>query len=213
MYFKVLLKMEENNEYLSHLREIRRMMEKSSKFLSLSGLSGILVGIYALAAALMVWFQLCSSDQTEKGLKIRLIVIALVLLLVSLGTALMLTLRRTRQAGQKAWGPGSKQMVFNLSIPLVTGGIFCFLLMAHGFNELIAPSLLIFYGLALVSAARFTHREIFYMGLIQILLGLLAGAFTTIGLLFWATGFGIVHIVYGTAMYFRYERNQKTTAV
>ena len=43
------------NEHLENLKEIRTLMERSSKFLSLSGLSGISAGIIALVGAFMVY--------------------------------------------------------------------------------------------------------------------------------------------------------------
>jgi hypothetical protein len=66
--------------------------------------------------------------------------------------------------------------------------------------------MLIFYGLSLVNAGKFTFSEIHYLGLTEIVLGILAGIFINHGLLFWTLGFGLMHIVYGTVMYYRHER-------
>ena len=96
-------------------------------------------------------------------------------------------------------------MIINLAVPLVTGGILILVFLSKEYYEIISPSCLVFYGLALVNAAKFTRQEIFYMGTIEISLGILAALFSSYGLILWALGFGVLHIVYGTFMYFRYE--------
>jgi len=97
-------------------------------------------------------------------------------------------------------------MLIHLFIPLITGGLFALILLYRNDSTLLASVTLIFYGLALVNAGKYTLGEIQYLGVFEIVLGLLAGIFTCWGLLFWAIGFGILHIVYGLVMYYRYER-------
>lgn len=200
--------MKSTEKYLSEIREIRKMMEESSRFLSLSGLSGILVGIYALVGAFLS-YQLLNT-QTDMGMYdsgtvLQLTIIATVVLILSFVTILILTSRRTKKAGKKIWNASTRLMMINLSVPLLTGGILILIFLSREYYEIIFPSSLIFYGLALVNAAKFTRQEIFYMGIIEISLGILAALFSSYSLVFWALGFGILHIVYGTFMYFRYE--------
>lgn len=202
--------MENNMEYLDQLAEIRRMMEKSSKFMSLSGFSGIFLGLYALGGSYLVWDILGRISLTEPRKVLLIILIAAVAMVASLATALWLSIRQAQRSGQQIWGPGSKQLLFNLMLPLTTGGIFVLLLAAGRFFQLIAPSLLVFYGLALAIAARYTHRELYWAGVTQILLGMVALALPRYGLPLWAVGFGGIHIVYGIYMYFRHERKTKT---
>lgn len=209
MYFKVLLKMKTSENYLAEIKEIRKMMEESSRFLSLSGLSGILVGIYALAGA-FVAHQILSASNPVLNLfngevTVQLTVFAVLILAVALITVFWLTWRKAKKAGKKIWNPGSRLMLLNLAIPLITGGIFIIIFLFNGIFGFVAGSCLIFYGLALINAAKFTRQEIFYMGLIQVFLGIPATMFPSIGLLLWALGFGVIHIIYGTVMYFRYE--------
>jgi len=206
--------MNNNPEYIDDLRAIRSMMEKSSRFLSLSGLSGILMGVYALAGA-WVAYRLIYLPPPSPYRQVMIDEIALTLagiagavLFLSLATTLFLTIRRAQKLNQQVWGPGSKQLLINLLIPLATGGLFIVILSWRGVYEVIAPLFLIFYGISLVNAAKFTHPEIFYMGLIQIGLGLGATILPGYGLLFWAAGFGLVHIIYGTVMYLRYEKKK-----
>ncbi|QGY48239.1 hypothetical protein GM418_27855 [Maribellus comscasis] len=187
-------------------------MEESSRFLSLSGLSGILIGIYALLGA-FVAYQLIYTSQSfdiySSNLIPKLIFIALTVLAISLVTVVFLTYKRAKKSGKKIWNPGSRLMLLNLAIPLISGGILIFIFVFRGIYEIISPACLIFYGLALVNAAKFTRQEIFYIGLIQVFLGILAALFPMFALLLWALGFGIIHVIYGAVMYFRYEHQTK----
>jgi hypothetical protein len=79
-------------------------------------------------------------------------------------------------------------------------------MISRGLVGLVAPMSLIFYGLALYNASQFTYEEVRSLGLIQIVLGLLGAYFVSYGLLFWAIGLGVAHIVYGIYMHYRYER-------
>ncbi len=213
MHFKVLLKMKTTENYLAEIKEIRKMMEESSRFLSLSGLSGVLVGIYALLGAFMAESLVYSNKLFGwifgTNIVADLIYIAAIILFLSLLTVTLLTYRRAKKAGAKIWNPGSRLMMINLAIPLTAGGVFILIFVFKGIYEIAAPGCLIFYGLALINAAKFTRQEIFFMGLIQVSLGILAALFPSLGLLFWALGFGVIHIIYGTVMYFRYEHKSK----
>jgi hypothetical protein len=212
---KYFLKMKNTDLYLAEIKEIRKMMEQSSRFLSLSGLSGVLIGFYALTGAFlaykMIYFAPPSSLRRVFPGEIAssLTLLGSAVLILSLCTVLWLTFRKTGKEGKRIWNPGSRLMCLNLAIPLVSGGVLILIFVVHGIFSVIAPSCLVFYGLALVNAAKFTHQEIFYMGICQIILGILAAMFPGLGLFFWATGFGVIHIIYGTVMYFRYERNPR----
>lgn len=201
--------MKTTENYLAEIKEIRKMMEESSRFLSLSGLSGILIGIYAFAGAFAAHRLISASrsyeDNQISDLAPVFILIAAAVLIVSLITVILLTFRKAQKSGKKIWNPGSRLMFLNLSIPLFSGGLLILIFVIGGHYEIVAPGCLIFYGLALVNAAKFTRQEIFYMGLLQIFLGILAAVFPAMGLILWAAGFGLIHIIYGTLMYFRYE--------
>ena len=201
------------------LLAIRNMMERSSKFLSLSGLSGVFAGFCALAGAAVAYFLILDSGQVQydqylRGLgdvstsavRMLLAIDALVVLIIATLGAFYFSMRKSRKANQPFWTNSSKRLLGHLFIPLVTGGLFAVLLVARNNMELVASVTLIFYGLSLVNAGKFTFGEIHYLGLTQIVLGILAGIFVNHGLLFWAVGFGLMHIVYGVVMYFRYDR-------
>ena len=208
--------MSKTDTYLNDLAEIRSMMERSSRFISLSGISGVLAGVYALAGAAAAWYLLEREDVgLEHGLlrraaspelRLQLLLIGLAVLVLALTTGIWLTIRKSRKTGQSIWDKTARQLLASLLIPLVTGGILCLIFMARGYISVVAPLTLIFYGLALVNGSKYTLNDIHTLGLLQIGLGLLAAVFLGYGLLFWAIGFGLLHIAYGFLMYRKYER-------
>jgi len=201
------------------LQTIREIMERSSKYLSLSGLSGIFAGACALTGAAIAWFFILDPghvqydeymhiplDWTTSGIRFYLALDAmLVLCLAALG-AIYFSQRKARKAGQRFWTKLTQRLLVHLMIPLVSGGIFTIILVFRNNLEMVSSVMLIFYGLSLVNAGKFTFSEIHYLGLTEIVLGILAGIFINHGLLFWTLGFGLMHIVYGTVMYYRHER-------
>jgi general stress protein CsbA len=209
------------NEIQDELTSIRSMMERSSKFISLSGLSGVLAGIYALIGAGVAWWLTFGSDYFDQVNYTayndvvdgplhsnwqKLALTGIIVFVASIITGVYLTKRKAKQKGQNVWGRASRQLLFNLAIPLLTGAILVFVLIFRGYFSVVASTTLIFYGLALVNASNVTYNDIKYLGIIEILLGLLAALLPGYGLLFWAIGFGVLHIVYGSIMYLKYDR-------
>jgi len=206
----------EGQDHIRDIAEIRSMMERSSKFLSLSGWAGIMAGIYALAGAYIAnnIFHFspneiipggASSAYASSGL-LQVCLLAMVILVLAVGTAIILSGKKAHQRGEKAWNATSRRLLANMTVPLLAGGILILILLSKGATGLIIPSTLIFYGLALFNAGKFTYGEVSFLGIIQIGLGLLGAYFIPYSLLFWAIGFGIVHIAYGIYLHFRYER-------
>lgn len=207
--------MTDSKEHLRSLTEIRSMMERSSRFISLSGLSGIFAGIFALCGAYAAYLKLNSLNGIYRLLDsnalmdivIYLLVDASLVLAASLTVGVILTIRNSKKKGIKIWDTTSKRLLINLLIPLITGGLFCLVLLYHGLVGLVAPSSLLFYGLALINASKYTLNDIRYLGFCEIALGLIASLYIGYGLFFWAAGFGVLHIVYGAVMYYKYERD------
>jgi hypothetical protein len=211
--------MDNKNSYLEDLKIIRKVMEDSSRFLTLSGLSGIFAGIFALAGAAVAYFVILKNGTIQYFeyfrnlpnkeiiiLRRQLIADGLIVLVLAIGASLYLSIRKAEKKGVKIWTPVSKRMLINLLIPLVTGGVFIIAQLNYNYIGMVVPSMLMFYGLALVNAGKFTFGEIFYLGLLEILTGLISAFFPYSGLYFWAIGFGILHIIYGLIMFRRYER-------
>lgn len=205
--------MKTTENYLDEIKEIRKMMEESSRFLSLSGLSGILVGVYALTGSFVAWVLIYSEktikDFLYENITPQVSLVAGIVLILSVVTIVWLTSSKTKKAGKKFWNPGTRLMLINLALPITAGGVLTLIFVVRGVYEIAAPATLMFYGLALATAAKFTRQEIFWLGVFEIVLGIFAALIPSLGLLFWAFGFGVLHIIYGVLMYFRYERNSK----
>nr|WP_321486588.1 hypothetical protein [uncultured Draconibacterium sp.] len=207
--------MNESEKLLNELKDIRNIMERSSRFLSLSGLSGIMVGIYALIGAFfayrIVYIQFPSAVRQEyiNDTLTAVFIIGITVLVLSLFTIYVLTVKQAKKEQKPIWGPGSKLLLINLLIPLATGGILTTILAFRGYYGVVSPCFLIFYGLALVNAAKYTRPEILSLGLVEIVLGLLAAIFPGYGLYFWAIGFGILHIIYGFMFLNRENKNSE----
>ena len=210
--------MENQEKHLENLTEIRSMMERSSRFISLNGLSGVFAGVFALIGAAITQFYIINpflnpqpSDHLWVSLNLnyaamRVAVVAGFVLVASLTVGYLFTSRKAKKKGLPIWDATAKRLLINIMIPLATGGIFCGILFLHEVFLLIAPATLIFYGLALVNASKYTLHDIRALGICEIILGLIATAAYNYGLIIWAVGFGLLHIVYGTAMYYKYER-------
>jgi hypothetical protein len=210
--------MENKSDYSEDLKTIKKIMEESSRFLSLSGLSGIFAGLLAIAGGCIVHFEIMKnkillsskilaylSPKEISSIKFQLLTVALLVLFFALAGALYFSFRKARQKGQKIWTPVSKRLLLNLCIPLIAGAFFILILYSAEQWLLIVPAMLIFYGLALISAGKFTYNEVFYLGLAELLTGFLSGFFQDFTLLFWIIGFGFLHIAYGLFMYRKYE--------
>lgn len=201
---------------LQTLQEIRHLMERSSRFISLSGMSGVFAGIYAIAGAYAAYRFLGLEGVGEyggdtlsnsNGETLRFLAIdALIIVVLAIATGIFLTTRKASKDGNSIFDRTAKKLVLNVSIPLLTGGIFCLLLVYHNAFLYVAPCMLIFYGMALLHGSSFTRSDVRYLGLLEILLGLLAMYFLGYGLFFWTLGFGVMHILYGTYMYYKYEK-------
>ena len=206
--------MSNNTDYLKDISEIKAIMQRSSRFISLSGLSGVLAGTYALVGAYLAYSLLYQESEvfsykvatTDYSTTVQLFAIAIGVLFLSILSGIWFTTRKARRENLPVWDQQAKRLLINLFIPLAAGGILCLILVNKGYIGIIAPLTLIFYGLALVNASKFTLSEIRSLGLLEITLGLLASHFIGYGLLFWALGFGILHIIYGGWMYIKYEK-------
>lgn len=218
LHIKVLLIMTNTSNSLEDIRAIRKIMEESSRFLSLSGLSGVIAGLAAIAGALGAWVFILDggglhldehynslSAQDTVAVRWQLAGVAVAVLVISVLNAFVLSSRKAKKAGRTFWTPASRQMLVSLFVPLATGGIFALALLVQNQIQLVIPCFLVFYGLALVSAGKFTFGEIFYLGMLQIATGLVSVFVPGWDLAFWVFGFGILHIIYGLAMYRKYE--------
>ena len=211
------------HQHLETLSEIRSLMERSSRFISLSGLSGISAGLFALLGAAMAYVYLGITPFDSKHLyyvtaqsaeKWGMDYVTFFFLdgglvaLAAFTSAIFFTVRKAKRKGQKIWDALTQRLLINVMIPLTAGGIFCLALLYHGYVGLIAPATLVFYGLALVNGSKYTLADVRFLGISEIILGLISLFYLGYGLEFWALGFGVLHILYGAIMYNKYERNE-----
>ena len=207
---------------LEDLQHIKKMMERSSRFISLSGLSGIAAGTCALVGAVVAYpyvqgrkdlfidavkgFDLARASDYRMILYTWLFWIAAVTFIFAVGTAFIFTYIRSKKEHIPLWGTTAKRLMINVAIPLLVGGLFLIKLILANVTGLIAPTSLIFYGLALVNASKYTLSELRYLGYGQLILAVINLWFTGYDIYFWAIGFGLLHIIYGFVMWYRYEK-------
>lgn len=207
--------MKEVQEYEKDIASIRTMMERSVKFISLSGLSGVIAGAYALLGAGYVYYLVYYPYSpfgfrfyyaNESQIIVQLLAIAMIVLVLSIATGYWFSLQKAKKLGVTIWNKASQQLMIDLLIPLLTGGLFILILLSRGYYGVAAPACLVFYGLALINASRNTYSEVKYLGFTEIALGLISALIPGYGLIFWAMGFGVMHIMYGAVMHFRYDK-------
>ena len=197
------------NPYSDDIAHIRSIMEKSSRFLSLSGWAGVLPGIYALIGLAIAYPMLRDAGPIEipagthsfhHPLVWQLTLLALAVLLLSLFSSWIACMRKARHNNQSTWTPAIRSMLLHFSIPIITGGCMLLWIIHLRAWPLIAPVMLCFYGLALIQASHYTMRIIFWLGILEIAIAIPAGipAFALPAL---ALGFGIMHIIYGTLQF------------
>lgn len=189
------------------------MMERSSKFISLSGLSGIIAGLTAIAGAAFAYFYLLRDPSlTDYNLMQEMMILlidALIVLFVSVSFGIYFSWRKARRYNQPLFNKVAMRTLYNMGIPLVAGGIFCLILLLRGDIRMVIAGTLIFYGIALINASKFTFEEVHYLGVTEIILGIAAAVFQKHGLVFWTLGFGVCHILYGFIMYQKYDRKKE----
>jgi len=204
----------DTKNYHEDLSHIRSMMERSSRFISLSGLSGVVAGLAAIIGATYVYFvfkregiSYFDGDRNIFGpaLVRELVWIGTTILVVAILSGYFFTASKSKKKGLKIWDATTKRLLVTFAVPLVAGGFFCLALIYHHLFVFVAPATLIFYGLALVSAERYTLTDVKYLGYFEIILGLISLFFLGWGLVFWAIGFGVLHIVYGLIMHKKYK--------
>ena len=200
----------ESKDYLKDLTEIKDLMNRSSRFISLSGLSGILAGVYALIGAAMAYYIVTNSARGYLILDGTIFNICVFILFMiaflSVVTAIFLTTRKAKKNNEKIWDKSSRRLLINFLVPLIVGGTYILIILEQQKYGQSGALMLIFYGLALVNASKYSIGDIRYLGYVEILLGLICALFPGYGFWLWVLGFGVMHIIYGTLMYYKYDR-------
>ncbi|MFN4285514.1 MAG: hypothetical protein ACK4E8_06065 [Lacibacter sp.] len=211
--------MKENQDPIRAIAEMRELMERSSKFLSLSGRAGVFAGVYALSGALVAYLLLGFNPDRivysaeEQALLLpqleHVLLVAALVLVLAVGTAIVLSYQTAVQRGERLANPVARRVVVQMAVPLVSGGLLLLLLLSKGWIGWLAPFSLIFYGLALYQTGTYTYNELKSLGLLQVVLGLAGAWLPAYGLWCWAAGFGVAHILFGLFLHNRYQRSSK----
>ena len=192
---------------LESVNEIKELMEKSSKFISVSGLAAILAGIYALAGAYIATQVITPETHLIVTLEFMAI-IALSVLATAAVTAGILSYCKSQKTGQSFFSRLTYRALWNFSLPMLAGGIVCISILMHEYYDILASVMLLFYGLALVNTSKFTYSSVAWLGYAFICLGAVDCFWAGYSLLFWTIGFGGFHILYGILFYLHYERKK-----
>lgn len=207
--------MEERNQQPGEaLRDIRQMMERSSRFISLSGLSGISAGICALVASWVARNMLSKYESGIPGssrygamdlLTLQLFGLAVITFVLAFAVSFLFTYKRAQKLQLPVWDHTSRRLLWNVMVPIAAGALFIIGMLKYNEWRFVAPACLVFYGLGLINGSKYTLSDIRYLGYLQIILGFINMWYVGYGLVFWALGFGVLHIVYGAIMWFKYE--------
>ena len=206
LHHKVLFYMNKDKA-LESVNEIKELMEKSSKFISLSGLAAIMAGIYALVGAYIATQVITPGTHLIVALELMAIIASLVLVAAAV-TACILSYYKSKKTGQKFFSRLTYRALWNFSLPMLTGGVLCISILMHEYYDILASVMLLFYGLALVNVSKFTYSSIIWLGYAFICLGVVDCFWEGHSLLFWTIGFGGFHILYGILFYLHYERKR-----
>lgn len=211
-----------NNDNVSSidtLRDIKNIMERSARFISLSGWSGIWAGCVALVGSFIAktWLDELPAAYQEmtdeyRAIAGRFVILAAIVLAVAIAGGVYFTWKKANKKGQKIWNGASKRMLMHIAVPMLAGGIFSLLFLYNGHVMYIAPACLVFYGLALINGGKYTLSDIQYLGYMELVLGFITMFLPGYGLIFWAIGFGALHIIYGVFMWNKYDKNTGSAA-
>jgi hypothetical protein len=210
--------MNQSDQHLEDIKVIKKIMEESSRFLSLSGISGIIAGLLAIAGAVVAkliitgtspaeeWYSVpLAADPAGSRSVFLLFADMAVVLVLSLAASVFFSSRKARESGHNAWTPVTRRMLTSLLIPLFTGGLFIIITLSRVPANVTVASTLIFYGLAVISAGKFTFGEIHWLGVLEVATGLVCLLLPEWSIFIWAVGFGVIHIFYGLFMHLRYK--------
>jgi len=197
------------NTQIEDIKVIREMMERSSKFQAINGLSLVIAGLLAVGGAVFAYLYLLRDPSLTHFNRMQetliLLAVALAVLILAVGVITLFSWRKAKKNKQSLFNKVTMRAAYNLTIPLVAGGIFSLVLLYNGNVGYVASATLIFYGLALINASKFTVGEIHYLGICEVIIGLLAGIYLYHGIYWWTIGFGVFHIIFGLIMYFKYD--------
>lgn len=210
----------ENKEALNTLNEIKDLMEKSSRFQSISGLSIVIVGLLASVVSAGAWLMLlphsdiswlpttCNGILINSPFRTKIAVFsALLLLVISFSTVSFFSLHKMKkQRGAVSFDSTLRRCLFHFCVPMVVGGLLCAAMLLQGHYGLTSTFMLVFYGLALINCSHYTSSSIAMLGYAQLVLGVVDCFAVSHAILLWWLGFGLMHILFGIYFIIKYDR-------
>ena len=199
----------ENKEALNTLNDIKEMMERSSKFKAISGLSIIIVGILASLVSAYIYFFLGDYSINTPTKWRTTAIIAIALLVVAFATVFLMAYLKAKHHNLRfTMDATMRRFLLNFFIPMAAGGLLCIALLMQQHYGLVSSITLIFYGLALINSSHFSYPALRYLGYAELVLGLIDCFMVNYALLTWFLGFGVLHIVFGIIFMIQYERSK-----
>ena len=130
----------QEKDQLAAIQDMRDMMEKSSKFLSLSGLAGILVGIIAIIGGAIVYWILDMSitqlnyleyilpfDDYSTSKQIHYLILdAVIVLVLAFIIGVIFAKKNATKRGLSIWDATSRRLLYNMFLPVLFGAVFIF---------------------------------------------------------------------------------------
>ena len=181
------------DEARENLRVIRQVMERSTKYSTLSGLSGVLVGLTAI-----VGVAATRSVRDIYDHPLRLALIWLIVLAVAVGIDFVRNKRRAARVGKQVVSPLGAHILVAALPAFFAGAVLTAFFALHHLLFYVWGAWMLCYGLAICAVGLFSVRPVSYLGMAFAL----AGALTLFlqapdPLAMMALTFGGFHIAYG----------------
>ena len=189
-------------------------MQQYTSYFSLSGFSGILLGIYGLLMVYVLHILTSTYGDGFDGssqlpialLEIVITIFGIVMILISLFTLWIRARRENKKQNSKLWNPFSKKTRLQTLVPLIFFIAVLIIVANKGYYSLITPLLLFLYGILLLNVSRVSLKRLRLLAIAEMILGIIAYFIYDNELLFLAIGLGAFHLLYGV---FTLNQNKK----
>lgn len=178
-----------------NLRVIRELMERSTKYSTFSGPSGILAGAASIVGC-VVTHSLATRPPGSDSFRIPFLITWSMVILFAIGADFLLMKRRAARVGKRIVSRLGKQMVFAAGPGLGTGVLLTLYLLQHNMLTNVYPFWMLSYGIAVCAVGQFSQREVKALGVAFLLAGTLTLLMPGWGLPLMALSFGGFHIIY-----------------
>ncbi|MDX1579498.1 MAG: hypothetical protein R3266_13515 [Gemmatimonadota bacterium] len=173
---------------------IRRTMESASSFTAVSGWGLIAVGLVGLAAAWVAW---STGEPAELMVWLPTVVIAI-------AVAMVANAWKARRLEVPLWSGSFRKLAWVMMPVIAAGGMLTWALAENGQMALVPGTWLALYGAGITAGGTLSVRAIRTMGLVLLVLGGVAFARPAWNAALLATGFGLVHLVFGARLVWKH---------